>query len=56
MRFEADPGHQMQVDFDHRKVWLGAKQVTVHFLVAVLGYSRRILVKLNPRPRGNGRF
>ena len=45
MRFETGPGRQMQVDFGQRRVWLGAKQVTVHFLVAVLGYSRRIFVK-----------
>jgi transposase len=45
VRFETSPGRQMQIDFGERKVWIAGAQVTVHFLVAVLSYSRRIFVK-----------
>lgn len=45
VRFETAPGRQMQIDFGERKVWIAGEQVTVHFLVAVLSYSRRIFVK-----------
>jgi transposase len=45
VRFETAPGRQMQIDFGERKVWIAGEQVTVHFLVAVLGYSRRLFVK-----------
>jgi transposase len=45
VRFETSPGRQMQIDFGERKVWIAGTQVTVHFLVAVLSYSRRIFVK-----------
>jgi len=45
VRFETAPGHQMQIDFGQKKVWIGASQVTVHLLVATLSYSRRVFVK-----------
>jgi transposase len=45
VRFETAPGRQMQIDFGERKVWIGGERVTVHFLAAVLSYSRRIFVK-----------
>jgi transposase len=45
VRFETAPGRQMQIDFGERKVWIAGAHVTVHFLVAVLSYSRRIFVK-----------
>jgi len=45
VRFETGPGQQMQIDFGQRRVWIGDQQVKVHFLVAVLSYSRRIFVK-----------
>ena len=45
VRYETAPGHQMQVDFGQKKVWLGAALVTVHLLVATLSYSRRVFVK-----------
>ncbi len=45
VRFETSPGRQMQIDFGERKVWIAGAQVTVHFLVAVLSYSRRMFVK-----------
>jgi transposase len=45
VRFETAAGRQMQIDFGERKVWIAGEQVTVHFLAAVLSYSRRIFVK-----------
>ena len=45
VRFETAPGHQMQIDFGQKKVWLGTVLVTVHLLVATLSYSRRVFVK-----------
>ena len=45
VRYETAPGHQMQVDFGQKKVWVGAALVTVHLLVATLSYSRRVFVK-----------
>jgi transposase len=45
VRFETAPGRQMQIDFGERKVWIAGEQATVHFLVAVLSYSRRMFVK-----------
>lgn len=45
LRFETAPGRQLQVDFGQRRVWIAGVQVVVHFLVAVLGHSRRIFVK-----------
>jgi transposase len=45
VRFETAPGRQMQIDFGERRVHLAGEPVTVHFLVAVLSYSRRVFVK-----------
>jgi transposase len=45
IRFETAPGRQMQIDFGERKVWIAGQQVTVHFMAAVLSYSRRLFVK-----------
>jgi transposase len=45
VRYETAPGHQMQIDFGQKKVSIGEVIVTVHFLVAVLSYSRRVFVK-----------
>src|SRR5690242_7037549 len=45
VRFETAPGRQMQIDFGERRVWIAGEQVTVHFMAAVLSYSRRIFVK-----------
>lgn len=44
-RFETEPGIQMQIDFGEIDVTLAGQPMRVHFLVAVLGYSRRIFVK-----------
>lgn len=45
VRFETEPGHQMQVDFGEKWVCIAGQRVKVHLLAAVLGYSRRIFVK-----------
>jgi transposase len=45
VRFETEPGHQMQIDFGEKWVAIGGESVKVHILTAVLGYSRRIFVK-----------
>lgn len=46
VRFETDPGHQVQVDWADCGDWLiGAKLVRLKALVAVLGYSRMIAVR-----------
>lgn len=45
VRFETAPGHQMQIDFGQKKVWVGAALVTVYLLVATLSCSRRTFVK-----------
>jgi len=42
VRFETEPGRQLQIDFGQRRVWIGGEAVTVHLLVATLGYSRRL--------------
>ncbi len=45
VRYETAPGRQMQIDFGQKRVLIGGKLVTVHLLVAVLSYSRRLFVK-----------
>lgn len=45
VRFETEPGHQLQVDFGEKWVEIAGRPTKVHLLAAVLGYSRRIHVK-----------
>jgi transposase len=45
VRFETAPGHQMQIDFGEKWVWIAEQRTKVHLFVAVLGYSRRISVR-----------
>ena len=45
VRFETEPGAQMQIDFGEKWVRIGDHVVRVYFFVAVLGYSRRIYVR-----------
>jgi len=45
IRFETKPGEQMQIDFGEKKVRIAGRDVVVHLMAAVLGYSRRIFVK-----------
>lgn len=51
VRFETQPGAQMQIDFGEKKMVIAGQLVCVYLLVAVLGYSRRLFVKafLNQR-------
>lgn len=53
VRFETAPGQQMQIDFGEKTVQIAGESVTVHLLVAVLGFSRRIFVKAFLRQRGD---
>src|SRR5450759_2629520 len=45
VRFETGPGEQTQADFGEKRVWIAGVRVKVLFLVAVLGYSRRLFVR-----------
>ena len=45
VRFETAPGHQLQIDFGEKWVWLGEQRTRVMLFVAVLGYSRREYVQ-----------
>lgn len=45
VRFETAPGAQMQIDFGQKRLRIGDAVVVVHFLVAVLSYSRRLFVQ-----------
>jgi transposase len=45
VRYETGPGEQMQADFGEKKVWIAGVLVKVFFLVAVLGFSRRLFVR-----------
>jgi transposase len=51
VRFETEPGDQMQIDFGEKWVSIAGEFVRVFLLVAVLSYSRRLFVKafLNQR-------
>lgn len=44
-RFETELGAQMLIDFSEIDVMLAGKPMRMHFLVAILGYSRRIFVE-----------
>jgi transposase len=45
VRYESEPGMQMQIDFGEKRVSIAGAHVVVHLMAAVLGYSRRIFVK-----------
>lgn len=53
VRFETAPGQQLQVDFGQKWVEIAGTRVRVYFLVAVLGYSRRIFVRPFLAERGD---
>jgi transposase len=46
IRYETEPGEQMQIDFGERYVIIDGDKEYVHVFVAVLGYSRRAFVKI----------
>jgi transposase len=41
VRFETEPGHQLQSDWGETRTVLAGRETTVHFLVNTLSYSRR---------------
>lgn len=45
VRFETQPGQQLQIDFGQRRVEIDGLPQLVSFFVATLGYSRRIHVR-----------
>jgi transposase len=45
VRFETQPGEQLQIDFGERRVEIGGTGVKVFLFVATLGYSRRLHVR-----------
>jgi transposase len=45
VRYETGPGEQTQADFGEKWVSIAGELVKVFFLVAVLGYSRRLFVR-----------
>jgi transposase len=45
VRFETAPGHQLQIDFGEKWVWIAETRTRVMLFVAVLGYSRREYVQ-----------
>lgn len=45
VRFETAPGHQLQIDFGEKWVWIGEQRVRVMLFIAVLAYSRRGYVR-----------
>jgi transposase len=44
VRFETQPGRQLQVDFGQVTVLIGGRKTRVHLAVMTLGYSRRVFV------------
>jgi transposase len=42
VRFETEPGKQLQIDFGEKIVRIAGQPVKVHLMTAVLGYSRRL--------------
>jgi transposase len=45
VRFETEPGHQLQIDFGEKHVVIAGQRVRVMLFVAVLGFSRRCYVR-----------
>jgi transposase len=45
VRFETEPGHQLQIDFGEKHVAIAGQLVRVMLFVAVLGFSRRCYVR-----------
>lgn len=45
VRYETEPGDQLQIDFGEKEILLGNESTKVYFFVCKLGYSRRIFAK-----------
>lgn len=56
VRFETEPGMQMQVDFGQASVDIGGAKVAVHLFVATLGYSRLLYVMVSRNQRRSSWF
>ena len=56
VRFETQPGEQLQIDFGERRVEIGGVSVKVHLFVATLGYSRRLHVRAYGHERQDSWF
>jgi Integrase core domain len=56
LRFETQPGEQLQIDFGERRVEIGGVAVKVFFFVATLGYSRRLYVRAYGHERQDSWF
>jgi transposase len=51
LRFETDPGQQLQIDFGEKWVVVAGARVKVFVFVATLGYSRRTFARIYPGMR-----
>ena len=51
LRFETDPGHQMQIDFGEKWIEVAGERVKAFVFVATLGYSRRTFAQIYPTLR-----
>jgi transposase len=56
VRFETQPGEQLQIDFGERRVEIGGVAVKVFLFVATLGYSRRLHVRAYGHERQDSWF
>ena len=51
LRFETDPGEQLQIDFGEKWIVVGGERVKAFVFVATLGYSRRTFARIYPAMR-----
>jgi transposase len=51
VRFETGPGHQAQVDWGSKALWIGDELQRAHLFVMTLGFSRRIFARAYPHER-----
>lgn len=51
VRFETGPGHQAQVDWGSKALWIGDERLRAHLFVMTLGFSRRIFARAYPHER-----
>jgi transposase len=51
LRFETNPGHQMQIDFGEKWIEVAGERVKAFVFVATLGYSRRTFAQVYPTLR-----
>jgi transposase len=48
LRFETEPGRQLQIDFGEKWVEVAGVRVKAYLFVATLGYSRRLFAQVHP--------